>query len=504
MGEKAYTANGTFSRRKILSAFAVGGFAAVAGCSSDDGSTTRVTEMTVDPRRQSVVTTRPDDLTTSPQPATASATQAPSSERVTTGQANESGRPTSLVSGTAIPTETVSGRSGRDGIPTERATDRSDADPTTSEPTPTATSTAESTPRPTPTTTTTVAAPEAIDPPSESILTGAYIGEPGASSGNVELVKDWLDQTPALAMAFAAGLTSRGWVSRFIETRITPIWEAGAVPILTWLPSTGPLEETSPLIAREVAAGEHDSLVDEWATQLSAWVTGGDSGRRLYFRPAHEMNGDWFPWSAADSPATAEDYVEMWRRIHDVFSDNGLDETAIQWIWSPNVDEVGSVRAEAYYPGDGYVDWIGLDGFNFGGTQSYSSWRTPEELFFDMLSRMRGFTDKPIGLTEFASSSFRDGAYRPTAKAIWIKKLFRFVADNNIKMTCWFNVEKSGPDEADWAVFGGDRGTETHAIDGETYNTYESYRASVNSPSIVRGGTDGSARLTDQQFNGDI
>jgi mannan endo-1,4-beta-mannosidase len=343
-----------------------------------------------------------------------------------------------------------------------------------------------------------------IEPPSEPILTGAYVGDAGSSSGNIGLFKDWLDQTPALAMEFAAGLTSQNWPEQFINTRIAPIWEAGAVPILTWLPSTGPPDETSPRIAREIAAGEHDSLIEEWATQLSTWVTDDDAERRLYFRPAHEMNGNWFPWSAADSSSTVDDYTGMWRQIHDIFSENGLDETTIQWIWSPNVDEVGGVRAEAYYPGDGYVDWIGLDGFNFGDTQSYSSWRTPEEVFLDMLDRMRNLTDKPVGLTEFASSSFRDGAYRPTAKAIWIKKLFRFVADHDICMTCWFNVEKSGPDEADWAVFGGNRGTETHAIDGETYNTYDSYHASVNSPSIVRGGIDKSSRLTAQQFNGEI
>ena len=354
-----------------------------------------------------------------------------------------------------------------------------------------------------PATTTTITSPETIEPPSEPILTGAYTGESDPSSVNIGLFRDWLDQTPALAMVFAAGLTSPSWPEQFINTRIAPIWEAGAVPILTWLPSTRPPDETSPRIAREIAAGEHDSLIEEWATQLSSWVTDG-AGRRLYFRPAHEMNGNWFPWSAADSSSTVDDYTAMWRRIHNVFSENGLDEMTIQWIWSPNADEIGGVRAEEYYPDDEYVDWIGLDGFNFGGTQSYSSWRTPEEIFLEMLDRMQDLTDKPVGLTEFASSSFRDGTYRPTAKAICIKKLFRFAADHDIRMTCWFNVEKYGPDEADWGVFGGNRGTATHTIDGEVYNTYDSYHVSVNSPSIIRGGTDESSRLTEQQFKGEI
>ena len=320
------------------------------------------------------------------------------------------------------------------------------------------------------------------------------------------MFKEWLDATPALAMEFVAGLSSQSWVDQFINTRLTPIWEAGSVPVLTWLPSTESPNETSSQITREIAAGEYDSFLEEWATQLSKWATtsDGSSKRRLYLRPAHEMNGNWYPWSAADSSSTADDYIEMWRRMHDVFSGTDLDETTVQWIWSPNADEIGDVRAEAYYPGDEYVDWVGLDGFNFGDSQSYSSWRTPEEVFLDMLGRMRDLTDKPVALTEFASSSSRDGAYRPTAKAVWIKRLFRFVADQNIRMTCWFNVEKSGPDEADWAVLGGSRGTETYTVGGETYNTYGSYRASVNSPAIIRGGTDESPRLTDQQFMGEF
>lgn len=503
MGDKQYFTGRVVSRRRILKAFAIGGLTAVAGCSSDDsGSTTSVTEMTVDSRRQSVVTTQSNELTTSPQPAAASATRTPPSVQTGTGRTNNSDQTTSLASGTTTPLGTAFNQSDQGEIPTEQTTNRSDANVTTSESTLTAASTAESTSQPT----TTISSPEMIEPPSKPMLTGIYIGDSGSSSGDIGLFTDWIDQTPALAMEFAAGLTSQYWPEQFIDTRIAPIWEAGAVPILTWLPSTGSPDGTSPRIAREIAAGEHDPLIEKWATQLSTWVTDseGNPERRLYFRPAHEMNGNWFPWSAADSSSTTDDYTAMWQRLHDIFSENGLDETTIQWIWSPNVDEVGGVRAEAYYPGDEYVDWIGLDGFNFGGTQSYSNWRTPEQIFLDMLNRMRDLADKPVGLTEFASSSFRDGDYRPTAKAIWIKKLFKFAANNDIRMTCWFNVEKSGTDESDWAVLGGDRGTDTHSADGETYNTYGSYHASVNSSSVIRGGTEGSSRLTEQQFKGEI
>ena len=307
-------------------------------------------------------------------------------------------------------------------------------------------------------------------------------------------------------MKFVLGLASRNWISRFIDTRLTPIWEAGSVPILTWLPSIDPPNQTSSQIAREIAAGDYDPLLREWATRLSEWATDGNGNpqRRLYLRPAHEMNGNWFPWSAADSPSTASDYIAMWRRIHEMFSQSDLDESTIQWIWSPNADEIGEIRAEEYYPGDEFVDWIGLDGFNFGDSQSFWNWRTPEGVFLDMLGRMRDLADKPVALTEFASSSSRNGTHRPTAKAVWIKKLFQFVDDQDICMTCWFNTEKSGPNESDWAVFGGERGTATHSTEGETYHTYDSYRSSLNSPAIIHGSTGSSPRLSAQEFMGEF
>ena len=308
-------------------------------------------------------------------------------------------------------------------------------------------------------------------------------------------------------MVFVAGLTSWDWITEFITTRMTPIWEAGCVPLVTWLPLTDAEDGSSTGISRDIAAGEYDSLIDEWAVQLNKWATPDESksaDRRFYFRPAHEMNGDWFPWSATDSASSPNDYVEMWRRIHDVFTRTGLDETTSQWIWAPNADEVGGIPAEAYYPGDEYVDWVGLDGFNFGETQWYSEWRGPEEVFLEMLGRMRELTDKPVGLTEFASSSYRDGAYRPAVKAAWIEDVFAFVEEHDIRMTCWFNVEKSGADEADWAVFAGPRGTATQAIDGETYNTYESYRAMATTPTMIRGDAGASSHLTTQEFMGEF
>lgn len=74
----------------------------------------------------------------------------------------------------------------------------------------------------------------------------------------------------------------------------------------------------------------------------------------------HEMNGHWYPWGTKDT--TAATFVKAWRHIHDLFQEEGA--TNVVWVWSPNVvNPVPSVKLEPYWPGDAYVDWVGIVGY---------------------------------------------------------------------------------------------------------------------------------------------
>ncbi len=165
------------------------------------------------------------------------------------------------------------------------------------------------------------------------------------------------------------------------------------------------------------------------------------------------MNATWYPWSGSD-PAT---YRAAWRRLHDRFSQVGLAESSVQWIWSPNSNDVGAHRAETFYPGDDYVDWIGIDGYNFGDQFSWSTWKRPEEEFDPMIRRMRSLASKPLCVPEYGSSSKYDGQYRPEEKAKWISDVFDLIAEENVKLASWFNTDK----RTDWAVFGANTGPDS-------------------------------------------
>src|SRR2546429_9938464 len=97
------------------------------------------------------------------------------------------------------------------------------------------------------------------------------------------------------------------------------------------------------------------------------------------------MNGSWYPWDgfhnggANGGPAK---FVAAYRHIHDVFTSVG--PSRVEWVWCPNV---GDAPAEPwnhdrnYYPGDDYVDWLCVDGYNWGTTQSWSAWTSFHDIF---------------------------------------------------------------------------------------------------------------------------
>jgi mannan endo-1,4-beta-mannosidase len=81
----------------------------------------------------------------------------------------------------------------------------------------------------------------------------------------------------------------------------------------------------------------------------------------VLFRPLHEANGGWFWWGNDRHRPSADEFVAVWRAVHGYFTvTRRLDN--LLWVYSANVTyRAGQPRADAYYPGDAYVDVLGLD-----------------------------------------------------------------------------------------------------------------------------------------------
>ena len=243
------------------------------------------------------------------------------------------------------------------------------------------------------------------------------------------------------------GLIGRSWVidNRFYDDSVDWVnartsWDIAQqmVPMITWMP----YGNGDPL--GEIVAGTHDAAITKQAQEAKAL------GVQILMRWGHEMNGNWYPWSgssnggadagAAGGPAK---YVAAYRHVHDIFVQVGA--TNVVWIWCINVADVPAEdwnHWTNYYPGDDYVDWVGLDAYNWGSSSSCCIWESFTDLvdspYQDYAAR------KPIMLPETASAEVGGD------KGAWIAAMHQAIETQytDIKGVVWFDINK----ETDWRI----------------------------------------------------
>ena len=163
----------------------------------------------------------------------------------------------------------------------------------------------------------------------------------------------------------------------FSWTLACTISRDGALPLIDLDPARQPV--------RAIAAGRYDSYLRTYARQVARF------GFPLAISFGHEMNGDWYPWGGRNtSPA---DFIAAWRHIHQIFSRAGASN--VTWVWTVAPRGARSSSQAQWWPGDAYVDWVGLDAY----------YRKPTSTFGDIVGSMaqvRTFTHKPVLITETA------------------------------------------------------------------------------------------------------
>lgn len=185
-----------------------------------------------------------------------------------------------------------------------------------------------------------------------------------------------------------------------------------------------------------ILAGRWDGYFRRFAKDARA------SKDMLYYRFGYEMNGDWMPWG--EQP---EKFTKAWKRAWKIFREEKAYN--VRWVFSPNViwdDRTVKADIVPYYPGDRYVDVVGLDGYNFGDGHSRNHrWRSFDEVFQASLAGMKKhFPKKPLWITEI-------GCAEGPGKAEWIQDFFtHFNADPDIRVFVWFNEDKQYAGEPNW------------------------------------------------------
>jgi beta-mannanase len=234
----------------------------------------------------------------------------------------------------------------------------------------------------------------------------------------------------------------QGWVmtdgaQNFQTVGMNNIRAHGSIPMVTWEPWNylGGVNQPDYSLSA-IIGGSYDSYITQFALDAKAWE------HPFFLRFAHEMNGDWYPWNEGVNGNTTGQYVQAWRHVHDLFMAN--DVTNVTWVWSPNVEFTGSIPLSGLYPGDAYTDWIAMDGYNWGASQTGKSWQTFSQVFGPTYEVITSLSQKPLLVGETASAE-QDGS-----KSNWITSALSTEIFNypRIKGFIWFNENK----ETDWSI----------------------------------------------------
>ncbi|WBM80296.1 hypothetical protein KIV56_01745 [Cryobacterium breve] len=272
-----------------------------------------------------------------------------------------------------------------------------------------------------------------------------------------------------------------GWDEAFRSEAVTRAWAHGSMPLMTW--------ESRPINAKNgvtdapdyslpnIIDGSFDEYLHQYAKDVVA------TGLPVAIRFDHEMNSVWYPWAEDNGRGKAingnnpGDFVKMWHHVHDIFETEGANQFAL-WVWAPNI--INNLTAThqtpeylaSMYPGDDYVDWVGLSGY----LRPPTSTDTRNNYTFDYtfgrsLAQLRQLTGKPIVLAEVGATE--TGGH----KVAWITSLFESLAkpeNDDIIGVSWFDLAVS-------SFVGGELSTNDWRIDSRP-ESLAAFSAGLSNP----------------------
>ena len=261
-----------------------------------------------------------------------------------------------------------------------------------------------------------------ITAPVKGVYQGAF-----ANFGGVEdevRVQNIIDFEKTVGKKIVWAMFSNNWGSEnitFPEENVLTIYSLGIVPFIRMMPRTDfQVGERDPVFTlQRIIDGKFDDDLLRWAR----------SANRVHipiivdFGP--EMNGDWFPWSGilngggkkdgygdretADGP---ERFRDAYRHIINLFRKEGVPN--ITWafhVFPPVEKSEGNDLhknwndIKNYYPGDDYIDWIGLS--VYGADAPDSEWRSFTDIMdkaYPVITEISA--DKPLAVFEFGVAEY--------------------------------------------------------------------------------------------------
>jgi hypothetical protein len=248
------------------------------------------------------------------------------------------------------------------------------------------------------------------------------------------------------------------WDDEFPTLACEKLSERGIIPHLTWelfWPSVDPnnARQTGPEGYQgflDVLNGKYDDYIDRFAEDALAF------NQKVLIRFLHEFNGNWYVWSGNKNGQAAggpQQVVAVWKYVVGRFRDKSADN--VKWVWTPHGPSIDMStdpwnHVSNYWPGNEYVDWIGLDGYNFYPKDPWGNerpFRDFDNCFRALYDACATLGDQPMMIAEFGTGEFQ---HEDLDKAAWITDAFHKIKSDypRVKIFTWFNINK----ELDWRV----------------------------------------------------
>jgi hypothetical protein len=184
-------------------------------------------------------------------------------------------------------------------------------------------------------------------------------------------------------------------------------WDAstGRLPLVNW---SATKTDGSPVTWGSIASGSQDDWIIQRADAVKAF------GSPIYLTFHHEPENDL---ATLGTPA---DYAAAFRHIVSVFRSRGVTNVAFVWnIMNWTLDPRSGRDPNDYYPGDGYVDIIGVDGYNWYPGREGAPWQSFEQIF-QSSNHFAVVHDKPWMVVETAAQEDPD---QPGRKGQWFRDI---------------------------------------------------------------------------------
>lgn len=193
---------------------------------------------------------------------------------------------------------------------------------------------------------------------------------------------------------------------------------AGGFPQVAWEPNNG-LDEVKD---------------DEYLRQFAK--DAGEINVPILLRYASEMNGTWTFYSGH-----SEQYIEKWKLVHDVMEKEAPN---VMMLW--NVFTMPESTIDEFYPGDEYVDYVGVNIYNV----FYHNDKIEEKSDFEDPLRLLDYVyntysyKKPIVIGEFGATNYTvtDGKHHDNFAVEKISRMYKYLPEiyPRVKFIYYFDV----------------------------------------------------------------